>query len=65
MGIWDHWVVWNIAPVEKIDENSIPKGAVQGTNSAGSSSYMGPCPPSGTHRYIFTLYTLNTFLDLP
>jgi len=26
--------------------------------------YGGPCPPSGTHRYFFTVYALDTALDL-
>lgn len=62
---WDHWILFNISPqIKKIEENSIPRGAVQGKNSWNNSNYAGPCPPSGTHRYFFKLYALNTILDL-
>lgn len=61
-GIFVHWVVWNIDPVNKIEENSIP--GIEGTNDFGRYSYGGPCPPSGTHRYIFTVYALDTILGL-
>ncbi|MEZ0396640.1 MAG: YbhB/YbcL family Raf kinase inhibitor-like protein, partial [Anaerolineales bacterium] len=27
--------------------------------------YDGPCPPEGRHRYAFTLYVLDSLLDLP
>ncbi len=65
MGTWDHWIVWNISPDTKtIEENSVPAGAVQGKNSWGRNNYGGPCPPSGTHRYFFKLYALDTTLDL-
>lgn len=62
MGTWDHWVVWNIEPVEKIEENSVP--GTQGLNDFRKNSYGGPCPPSGTHRYFFKVYALDTKLDL-
>jgi Raf kinase inhibitor-like YbhB/YbcL family protein len=42
----------------------LPGDAVQGKNSWGASKYDGPQPPSGTHRYVFKLYALDTVLDL-
>ena len=64
-GSFVHWVLWNINPREtQITERSIPQGSNQGKNSAGSSGYLGPCPPSGTHRYFFKLYALDTELEL-
>ena len=64
-GVWDHWVLWNIAPETKdIAENSTPPGAVAGTNSSGQARYQGPCPPSGTHRDRFTVYAVADVLSL-
>jgi Raf kinase inhibitor-like YbhB/YbcL family protein len=60
-GVFDHWVVWNIRPTELIKENSLP--GTSGKNSMGKSGYTGPCPPSGTHRYFFKVYALDTLLD--
>jgi len=62
MGIWDHWIVWNISPTNKIEENSVP--GTEGLNDFRKHSYGGPCPPSGTHRYFFKVYALDTKLDL-
>ena len=65
VGLWVHWVLWNIHPqTQQIAEKSVPAGAVQGKNSWGRTSYGGPCPPSGTHRYFFKLYALDTILKL-
>ena len=65
MGTWVHWVVWNISPeTTLIEENSVPQGSIQGVNDFNKNSYGGPCPPSGTHRYYFKLYALNTELSL-
>ena len=61
-GTFDHWVVWNIPPSGKIEEHSIP--GTEGLNSAGQRGYMGPCPPSGTHRYFFKVYALDAKLNL-
>ena len=63
--IWVHWVVWNMDPgTSEIKETSVPPGAIQGRNDFRKTSYGGPCPPSGTHRYFFKLYALDTVLTL-
>jgi len=64
-GDWVHWILWNIpASVTKIEENSVPKGALQGINDYEKNKYFGPCPPQGIHRYFFKLYALDNVLDL-
>ena len=62
MGTWDHWIVWNIPPTGKIEENTVP--GTEGMNTARKHSYGGPCPPYGTHRYFFKIYALDTKLTL-
>jgi len=62
MGTWVHWVVFDIPVVGSIIEDSIP--GKQGYNDFGRNNYGGPCPPSGTHRYFFKLYALDTILNL-
>jgi Raf kinase inhibitor-like YbhB/YbcL family protein len=61
-GTYDHWIVWNIAPNETIGENSRP--GISGKNSFGNMDYGGPCPPSGSHRYFFKVYALDSALDI-
>ena len=63
---WTHWTVWNIRPnTKKIEEGSVPAGAVQGGTDFSRIGYGGPCPPYGTHRYYFRLWALRSKLDLP
>lgn len=65
-GVFTHWVVWNInSKIEEIGEGEVPEGGVEGINNAGERGYMGPCPPYGTHHYIFHLYALDSLLSLP
>lgn len=61
-GPWRHWSVFNIPLLYVIAENSVP--GMQGENDFGNTNYGGPCPPSGTHRYVFQVYALNTKLNL-
>jgi Raf kinase inhibitor-like YbhB/YbcL family protein len=62
-GTFDHWLVWNIDPVNEIAENNSP--GISGSNSAGKTGYHGPCPPNGYHRYFFFVFALDTELDIP
>lgn len=65
MGIWVHWTLWNINPATlEIAENSVPNGAAEGMTSFRKTGYGGACPPSGTHRYFFKIYALDTTLNL-
>jgi Raf kinase inhibitor-like YbhB/YbcL family protein len=67
-----HWVIWNMPPeTTSIPENIPPgetieslKGACQGMNIARKCCYIGPKPPSGTHRYRFKVFALDTKLSL-
>ncbi len=61
-GMWVHWVVWNIPLTHEIAENKIP--GIEGMNDFRRNHYGGPCPPSGTHRYFFKIYALDTVLEL-
>jgi Raf kinase inhibitor-like YbhB/YbcL family protein len=64
-GLFTHWLAWNIDPkTPQIAEGSAPSGAVQGKNDFGDVGYGGPQPPSGTHRYYFKVFALNSPLDL-
>lgn len=64
-GTFVHWVVWNIDPITNEITGADPlAGAVQGLNGAGKKGYYPPCPPTGTHHYVFTLYALSDKLTL-
>lgn len=65
VGIWDHWVVFNISPkINRILKKSVPENGTQGKNSWGENKYNGPKPPSGTHRYFFKLFAIDARLGL-
>lgn len=62
---WMHWIIFNIkGSTTGIPEDTVPNGAIEAVTDFGNTGYGGPCPTTGTHRYRFKLYALNTFLDL-
>lgn len=64
-GTFTHWTVWNIsATTRMVHENTVPDSGLQGLNDFNKIGYGAPCPPSGTHRYVFKLYALNRELSL-
>ena len=61
-----HWLVVGIpATASGLSGSALPDGARDGRTGFGRTGYGGPCPPSGTHRYVITLYALSSPLDLP
>ena len=69
-GGFTHWVAYNIPAKETHLPQAVPAGkklpggGLQGKNDFGQLGYRGPCPPSGTHRYYFYFYALDTDLNL-
>ena len=72
---WWHWVIFNIpagvteliADAGRVEKNLAPAGSIQSLTDFGKPGFGGACPPQGdkAHRYIFTVYALNTAkLDL-
>ena len=65
-----HWVLYAISPdarglPENVPDVDItPEGAKHGRSGFGRIGYGGPCPPSGSHRYFFKLYALDSGLGL-
>lgn len=62
IGTWVHWAVYDIPLTTKIEEDSVPGDLA--INDFRRKEYGGPCPPSGTHRYFFKLYALDTKFEL-
>ena len=64
---WVHWIVYDLPGDatglrEAVPAKGLPAGALEGTNDWGRTGYGGPCPPIGRHRYVHTLYALDTVL---
>ena len=70
LGAYTHWLIWGIPGSTgslDADQNNDPlEGVIQGTNSAETIGYTGPCPPpvDGNHHYTFKVYAIDKALDL-
>jgi Raf kinase inhibitor-like YbhB/YbcL family protein len=67
-----HWLVYDLPPDTRElhegvgNQSQLADGALQGTTDFDKIGYGGPCPPGkSTHRYAFSLYALDTKLNLP
>lgn len=65
-----HWVAWNISPNQDLPEG-VPRGErpgignmAQGNNDYGILGYQGPQYPPGNETYLFTVYALESELNL-
>jgi len=59
-----YWLVFDINPgATDIQQGSLPTGARQALNSAGTATYDAPCPTGHRHSYRFTVYALRTTLN--
>ena len=69
VGTWVHWVLYDLpANTTELPEDLpkgqyTPGGGKQGLNDFKHLGYGGPCPPFGSHRYVFRLYVLDTTLE--
>lgn len=64
-----HWILYNIPSNIKEIPEDIPEGKwlndgiIQGRNFYLKNSYMGPNPPFGRHRYVFSIYAMDCILN--
>lgn len=58
------WIHWAVADLEVTQLTDGETGGVEGRNDFGRPGWGGPCPPSGTHRYAFSVYALSEPLGL-
>jgi Raf kinase inhibitor-like YbhB/YbcL family protein len=59
VGTFIHWVVYDLPAGDgELTAEMMPAGVREGDNSAGGKGWYPPCPPSGKHRYRFTIFAL-------
>jgi Raf kinase inhibitor-like YbhB/YbcL family protein len=72
VGDFVHWTIFNIPaderklPAAMPTQGQLSDGSLQGETDFDKIGYGGPCPHGKSpHRYVFTLYALDTKLSLP
>lgn len=55
-GRFEHWILYNLPA----DTTVIPEGYKKPEDIQGKD-YVPPCPPSGTHRYIISVFGVDEF----
>ena len=71
--VWVHWVIWNISPgaLKILEDEGYKSQTVdilqsdKGMTDFGEVGYGGPAPPDKRHTYVFKLYALDSWLELP
>jgi Raf kinase inhibitor-like YbhB/YbcL family protein len=72
-GTYNHWVMWNVPASFDLIPEAVPSetvvaslgNAVQGkSHYGGKHYYRGPLPPFGSHTYRFSVFVLDTMLEL-
>lgn len=63
-GIFDHWLIWNIPAKTRGLQEAQQSVGIVGQNTRGTLDYVPPCPPDRMHRYVFTLFALDSSLQL-
>ena len=60
-GLFTHWMAYDV-PANATELKTTAGKTLR--NGFGREGYGGPCPPSGTHRYVFKLYALDAEVAL-
>ena len=59
-GTFIHWLLYDLPAGDGgLAAGRPPAGAREAENSARKTGWYPPCPPSGTHHYLFTVYALR------
>jgi Raf kinase inhibitor-like YbhB/YbcL family protein len=61
-----HWLAADVVTNAGLGEGASGRGAIgsEGRNGFGATGYGGPCPPSGSHQYVFEVFALSKALGL-
>lgn len=64
-GSFIHWIAYGFARSGSLAEDAaLPDGVTEAPTSVGQPGWVGPCPPSGEHRYQFHVYAISGTPDV-